>query len=457
MRILPLRILWIILLAIPALAPAQADPANELEALKHELARMRTDYESRIAQLEQRLDAAEQTGTSSQPDNGQANFSPGTESYGNMASTGDRGNSGFNPDLGVIFHGQGWSYSNNPDDYHIPGFPLGGEAGPVPEGLALGEVEINISANVDDKFTAWLTAPLVIEDGEAGIEIEEAWIETLKMPAGLSLRLGRFFSNIGYLNTHHAHSWDFVDQPLPYQVFLGSQYLDDGLQLRWLAPTELYFELGAELTRGEGYPSGGAVNSGVGAYTLRARLGGDLGFSHSWQAGLSYLHADSNDRPAGNEDDPYLFSGDSDLMMAELVWKWAPNGNYKQRNFKFQTEYIHRNEKGSYGLPDDRLLPWNLDQDGWYMQAVYQPVPRWRMGIRYDTLSSDNPAMDFADTALMPGNSNPKRYSVMADWSNSEFSRLRLQYTQDRAGDKDDNQWGLQYVFSIGAHGAHSF
>jgi hypothetical protein len=45
----------------------------------------------------------------------------------------------------------------------------------------------------------------------------------------------------------------------------------------------------------------------------------------------------------------------------------------------------------------------------------------------------------------------------MADWSNSEFSRLRLQYALDQAAYEDDRQWGLQYIFSIGAHGAHSF
>ena len=45
----------------------------------------------------------------------------------------------------------------------------------------------------------------------------------------------------------------------------------------------------------------------------------------------------------------------------------------------------------------------------------------------------------------------------MADWSNSEFSRLRFQYNHDRATLADDNQFGLQYMFSIGAHGAHTF
>jgi len=34
---------------------------------------------------------------------------------------------------------------------------------------------------------------------------------------------------------------------------------------------------------------------------------------------------------------------------------------------------------------------------------------------------------------------------------------LRLQYNYDSASLESDNQFGLQYIFSIGAHGAHSF
>jgi len=458
MRTLSLGILWVCLAGTALPAMAQSDP--ELEALRAELRQMRADYESRIAQLEERLDAAEKKAAEQQSDQTASQTPPQADPWQpdpSSTQTSSGGSGSSNPDLGVIFQGQAWSYSNDPDDYQIPGFPMGGEAGPLPEGLALGEIEINISANVDDKFTAWLTAPLVIEGGETAIEIEEAWIETLALPAGLSLRMGRFYSNVGYLNDKHSHSWDFADQPLAYQVFLGNQYLDDGLRLRWLAPTDLYLELGAEITRGDRYPAGGAGNSGFGVHTLHARTGGDIGYSHSWQAGISYLQADAEDRASGYEDEPLLFTGQSDLWMAEFVWKWAPNGNSKQRNLVFQAEYMWRNEDGSYSLPDGITLPYNTDQQGWYMQTVYQPIPRWRIGLRYDQLSSDYPGYAYIGTPLMPADDDPRRYSVMVDWSNSEFSRLRLQYSLDQAGIEDDNQWGLQYIFSIGAHGAHSF
>jgi len=460
MRSIVLGMLSACLLSIPINLAAQPGGGQDIAQLRAEVAAMRAEYEARIALLEKRLDEAEQeaqvareTAESVASRQAQAAVEPASA----PPQAGGSSDNAFNPALGVIFQGQAWSYQNDPEDYFIPGFPLGGEAGPLPEGLALGETEINISATVDDKFTAWLTVPVAIEDGEAGIEIEEAWVETLALPAGLSLRMGRHYADIGYLNQKHAHSWDFADQPLPYKAFLGGQYGDDGVVLRWLAPTELFLQLSGEVNRGSNYPAGGASNSGFGSYALHALIGGDVGYSNSWQAGVSWLHADADQRASGSEDDPFYFDGRSQLMMAEFVWKWAPNGNNRQQNFKFVAEYMWRNEDGVYSMPDGRNLPYDTDQQGWYLQAILQPFPRWRVGLRWDQLSSDDPGESFENTALMPLADDPRRYSIMADWSNSEFSRLRLQYTLDKAGLEDDNQWGVQYTFSIGAHGAHSF
>lgn len=462
------RLSWLIALALLPGAAAAADPPAtatsnpELQALREELAAMRAEYQARIAELEARLSAAEQQSQAAAAQAEQATVTaqsvaaaPPPASTATRAS-GSGGNI-FNPSIGVVFQGQAWHFKQDPDDYQIPGFPLGGEAGLVPEGLALGETEIDISANVDDLFTAWLTVPIVVEDGETEIEIEESWIETLGLPAGLSARFGRFFSNVGYLNSKHSHAWDFVDQPLVYQAFLGSQYIDDGLQLRWLAPTDLYLEVGGEVVRGDRFPAGGAGNRGVGAQSLFAKAGGDLDDSSAWQAGLSYLHAKSDERESGAEDERLLFDGNTDLLIAEFLWKWAPNGNWKQRNFIFQSEWMRRNEDGRYLLPDGRIAALDRDQFGGYVQAIYQPIPQWRVGARFDLLSGDNPGVDFLGTALDPAGDDPKRYTVMLDWSHSEFSRLRLQYSRDLAGPLDDNQWGLQYIFSIGAHGAHAF
>jgi len=418
---------------------------SEIDLLRTELDSLRSDYELRIAELERRLALAEQNAAVASNVAQQATAQIGADS------------ASFNPAIGVVFTGTAWNYSGNPEDYFVQGFPYGGEAGPISEGMALGETELIFNANVDDKFTAWLTAALAIEDGEAVVEVEEAWVEATALPAGFGMKFGRFFSDIGYLNSKHLHAWDFADQPLPYQAFLAGQLVEDGVQVRWLAPTDVFLELGTEALRGEQYPSAGAANSGFGSYSLFANIGGDLGANSSWLAGVSYLDSTAIDRPSGDEDDPFLFTGDSRLTMAQAVWKWSPNGNWRDRNFILQAEYMQRREDGEYSGPELAPTPYKVDQSGWYVQGIYQPRQRWRVGARVDTLSSDNPGALFDGTLLAAPASDPRRYSLMADWANSEFSRLRLQFTRDEAGPDDDNQWGLQYIHSIGAHGAHSF
>ncbi len=261
--IIPLRHLPLAcLLLFSSQVFAQPDESDELGALRAEIRLMRSEYESRIADLEARLDAAEKK-DSEAPARLAVQAAPApAENYSAPAFTSPqtvsvaRDNS-FNPAIGVIFQGQAWSYSNDPGDYYIPGFPTAGESGLAPEGLSLAETEISMSANVDDKFTAKLTLPVAVEDGDVSVELEEAWVETMTLPAGLAIRMGRIMSEIGYMNDRHFHSWDFADQPLPYQAFLGGQYIDDGLQFRWMAPTDFYLELGAEVFRGGSYPAEG--------------------------------------------------------------------------------------------------------------------------------------------------------------------------------------------------------
>ena len=425
----------------PAVAFAQP---TEIELLRAAVDAMRADYDARIEELERRLAVAEQNVQQAR-------------SAASSSALPAAGATSANPGIGVIFSGSAWNYANAPDDYAVQGFPFGGEAGPIDEGLALGETEIIMNANVDDKFAAWLTVALALEDGEAVAEIEEAWVETTALPAGFSARFGRFFSGIGYLNSKHAHAWDFVDQPLPYQAFLGGQLIDDGVQVRWLAPSDTYIEIGGEAMRGGQYPAASGAHDGVGSYSLFANVGGDVNASSSWLAGVSFLDATAIDRPSGDEDDPLLFSGDSELLSAQFVWKWSPNGNWKERNLVLQGEYFRKREDGEYSGAGLGATPYSGDQSGWYAQAVYQPIPRWRFGGRFDTLSTDSPGALFDGTALETPGDDPRRFSLMADWSNSEFSRLRLQFTRDEAGPRDENQWGLQYIHSIGAHGAHSF
>ncbi|TDJ32118.1 MAG: hypothetical protein E2O56_05870 [Gammaproteobacteria bacterium] len=101
-------------------------------------------------------------------------------------------------------------------------------------------------------------------------------------------------------------------------------------------------------------------------------------------------------------------------------------------------------------------MAYDGEQEGWYLQGVWQFMPRWRVGYRHDEVSTDNGLL-FADTILADAVDDPKRDTLMMDWSYSEFSRLRFQYTYDQVLADSDNQFFLQYIMAFGAHGAHEF
>ncbi len=83
-------------------------------------------------------------------------------------------------------------------------------------------------------------------------------------------------------------------------------------------------------------------------------------------------------------------------------------------------------------------------------------MQRWRAGYRYDMVKAENGA-PFTGTALESMGRSSQRNSLMLDWSPSEFSRLRMQYARDNVLPETTRQWVLQYLLSIGAHGAHEF
>jgi hypothetical protein len=335
----------------------------------------------------------------------------------------------------------------------IPGFIPGGELGPGESGFSLGESELNLMASVDDLFFGNVTLAFEDEDGETRIAVEEAWFETVALPAGITVRAGRQFSGLGYLNSFHRHVDDFVDRPLPYQAFLGGQYLVDGAQARWVAPTNLFLEFGAELDWGHAFPASGGDGASPGAWSVFTHVGGDIGASHAWQVGASYLSADVHDRSTGDgaPDAASEFTGDSDLVAFDFVWKWAPFGNPTRTNFKLQGEYFRREENGSFaGINAD------TDQSGWYLQGVWQFMPSWRVGYRHDHVTTNNGSI-FTGTLLEDADDSPRRESLMLDWSHSEYSRFRLQYVYDQVLPKSSNQFLLQYIMSMGAHGVHRF
>ena len=133
---LHLPLAWPLLACLAASSPVLAQQDPELEALRQEVRAMRQDYEARIADLEARLAAAEQSAAAGRAAPAPAATSQAGADYGyeeppatSPQTVSVARDSSFNPAIGVTFQGQAWAYDKDPEDYFIPGFPLGGEAG----------------------------------------------------------------------------------------------------------------------------------------------------------------------------------------------------------------------------------------------------------------------------------------------------------------------------------------
>ncbi len=381
----------------------------------------------------------------------------------------------FNPGVALVLNGTWSSYPDSAGHRQMPGFMLGEDAGLAPQGFGLGESELDLASNFDNLFTGFGAISFHENHGEDSAEVELAYLQTIAMPDGFQVTAGKFFSAFGYQNARHAHVWDFVDQPLVYEAMLNNQYSDPGLQVTWLAPTDTYLLFGAEGFSGDHYPAGGAGHSGNGAHSLFVKTSGDVDDSDTWFAGLSYLAARPVNRPSLGSADPFssdqtqldgpLFTGKSDITGADFVWKWAPHGNFYQKNFVFQAEYLHRSEEGSVsatpcgpGIGCTAGSRYSGSANGWYVQGAYQWMPRWRVGLRYDRMNSDNTVTGvYQPAGLVANGFVPKRWSTMVDFSNSEFSRLRLQFNHDMSGPVAANEVFLQYIVAMGAHPAHTF
>ncbi len=462
---------------------------EEMKELREQVRLLRENYEQRIQALETRLRAAEQSAgraadIAARADTGASQVRATAESAESVtsqaalqASSRPSGEGAFNPGVSLVLNGTYGNVSRDPAAYRLSGFvPTGGEVAPSGRGLSLGESELAFAANIDHYFRGTLIASLS-PDNTFGVE--NATIQTIGISNGLSIKAGRFFSSVGYQNEIHAHAWDFVDAPLANKVFLGNQLSDDGVQFKWVAPTDLYMDLGVEIGRGRAFPAGpagGRSKNGIGAGNLFAHLGGDIGDSAAWQVGLSHLRSAPSDRTYEDLDATGTrvtdsFTGRSRLWALSGVMKWAPHGNKTETNFKLQGEYFRRNEDGALTYDTaaasrgTQTGSYASRQSGWYLQGVYQFMPKWRAGYRYDRLSAgttslglvNSGALSSADFPIL-GAWNPTRNTFMLDWSPSEFSRLRLQFAQDRSlSGVTDRQVFLQYIMSLGAHGAHRF
>ena len=152
--------------------------------------------------------------------------------------------------------------------------------------------------------------------------------------------------------------------------------------------------------------------------------------------------------------------GDADLFGLDLVYKYDNAAAYGYRDLSIQAEYLRSIKDLTVRAGDPLAIGARreLTTDGLYVQGVYGFRPRWQLGLRYDVVGLTNEVTGDINESLDASD----RWTAALTWSPTEFSRLRMQYTYNDliTGDgtaESFNTFWMQFVMSLGTHGAHSF
>jgi len=389
--------------------------------------------------------------------------------YFNTLSRGNDEPAGFE---GGHDHGHGHGHDHGHGHGHSHGFD---------EGFNLGHSELVFEARLGEL----LDGTLMIGFDDDHLEVEEAYLTTRTLPAGLQVKAGKFLSDIGYINSRHPHDWDFVDRPLVNEYLFGDHGLQEtGVQATWLAPTETYTLLGVELLQGtnenvanfEGRQS--ALNgqnrilsdaSGPRLVTAFAKFGPDLGPDQALQLGVSGGYARTFQKTDEHSTRFEDWDGSAWFAGLDAVYKYESGRAYGHGNWRLQSEYFYREidvDRRDVNFAEDDNGPigfvrnvqsFKNKQDGIYLQGVYGFAPRWEAGLRLEALGLTN--------ELGRGDGTKEdtsyRHGAQVTFRPTEPVFLRAQLNQtDFAGDHGSDR-GLEFLFQVnvalGAHGAHRF
>lgn len=491
-----IKIGFVACLAMLCAPAALATESDELAELRLMIDQMRSDYERRIAGLEQRLAEAERRSAEAPRDAESASLRSGPEtSRSGTVSAG----TAFNPQTSVILNGNYYHDDIGGNGTEVLSEALqpseGGHAhgeeghahGGMSNGFNLREAEIAFSAAVDPYFDA---AAYIVVDGGGNVDLEEAWFQTRSLPYGLKLKGGKFFSDFGYVNNQHPHQWDFANQNLAYLNLLGDHGLQDvGMQVSWLPELPLYTLLGVEVLQGDQERFGTVVDdeeereetglgrprSGPNLWTAFVRFSPDLGYSHALRVGASFAHHRQHQEIHSHGDDhgdvehdedeheegiETGLEGDADLWGVDLVYKYDNPALYGYRDFKLQAEYLRsiKDLRVVGGEEEEIGSQRKLTTDGLYVQGLYGIAPRWQIALRYDVLGLTNEVSGGANEDF----DSSDRWTAAVTWVPTEFSLFRLQYEYSDIAVEPGvqeafNTFWMQFIVSMGSHGAHRF
>jgi hypothetical protein len=305
--------------------------------------------------------------------------------------------------------------------------------------LEMHESEVGLQAIIDP----YARADAFISFGETGVNVEEAYVTFTSLPAGLLLKVGKKRADFGKVNTIHNHALPFIDRPLVTNNLVGGEDgIDDaGFFLsRFLpAPKNWFLEGSAEVLRGDSADVFQASRREDVSVVGHVRAYRDLTESTNLDLGVSYARGHNN---LGSNFLTNLYGGDATI-------RWKPLRRAIYNSFLFRTElfWSARNQFS----PSVPTLFQTQHAFGMYSSAEYRVNRRWTVGGRFDRSGHASDAR-LTDSGFS---------GILTYWP-SEFSQIRGQYrfghlATSPSDFSNANEFLFQFLFVMGAHGAHPF
>ena len=346
-------------------------------------------------------------------------------------------------------------------------------------------VELGLSAEIDPYARAYT----FITGTEAGVEIEEAAVQTTALP--INVTAGRFFADFGRLPQFHPHELPFVNTPLSMTRMVGGESLGTGIQWRYLFPTPFYLALtggvfneighshahgGAEHAHEEGEEHEGEEHAHEeGEEHEGEEHAHEEGEEHEGEEHAHDVHADEGGSRS-LKDLTYLGRLHAFFDLSE-TWNLEVGSSLA---YSPRTEMEEDSRRSLLGvdvtLRHRPLVPgfyegftvageWFANRQdfhdvgtmtarGGYAYVNWDVDPelpgKWALGLLLDSA----PALENPDDTTLS-------LSPYITWAPSEFNRLRLQYTRgwDDVGESpghDGTQVYLQWTTILGSH-THGF
>jgi hypothetical protein len=382
---------------------AAPPPASEdLVQLRRDLEALRQEYGARMAAIESRITALEGA-HAAEAARAPAAPAPPPEAAGSSAKF-------FNPDTSAIGN-------------------FVGVAGPSPgsgePSLSLQESELSFQAVVDP----YARADFFLTFGPEEVGVEEGYITFPTLPGGLLMKVGKMREAFGRVNTEHPHTLPFADLPLISRNLLGGEALSDsGISVARLVPIPWFFlEATGQVYRGESDVFQAPTRSDL-QYVGRLRAYQDISESTNLDVGGSIAYGNNG----------VTADSKTRLLGADATLRWRPlqRSIYTSVLARGEAAWSRREEPAG-----------TVSAFGAYGYLGYQFARRWTAGVRLD--SSER-----AETAGV----RDRGGSFILTYKPSEFSLVRAQYRRTTFGEeKPVNELLFQFLFAIGAHGAHPF